>query len=338
MRLISREKKEELMQPIRKRLSIANRLYNHLIGINVEHSLHTRKQKRQLKHRAQVSLDALLTPTDISDDASDIPKIIWMFWDSGFDGAPEVVQLSVKSWQEMNPDYEVRLLTNDNLKQYLGFDFQAIFQLATVRCLPATKADLLRLHLLSKHGGVWVDATTFCLTPLGQWLPSAIEHCGIFNFRHKYDVSCPVEAWFIASPKSARIINKVLKLMTAYIFKPRALTLFISGRSLTTKDRPLDSTITIRGESQGFMPYFTIGYFFHDVLKEELSEEQFNLFLSTNDTAVMTNQHAALKDDFTIFQQSLTSKQTYTRRYMASELFKKRKAFLIERLAQQHEA
>lgn len=338
MRLISREKKEELMYPLRKRLSIVNRLYNHIIGINVEHSLHSNKQKNLLKHRAQTSLHKLLEPTNINQNYRDIPKIIWMFWDSGFENAPEVVQLSVRSWQEMNPDYEVILLSNDNLEQYLGFDFNAIFQISTARCLPATKADLLRLHLLSKHGGIWVDATTFCLTPLSQWLASAIEHCGLFNFRHKYDISCPVEAWFIASPKSSIIINKVLKLMVDYIFKPRALTLFISGRSLTKKDRPLDSTITIRSESLGFMPYFTIGYFFHDVLKEELSEEQFNIFLSADDAALMTNQHAALKDDFSIFQQSLTSKQTYTRRYMASELFEKRKTFLIARLDQKSEA
>ena len=43
------------------------------------------------------------------------PKIIWMYWDAPLESAPEVVRLSVSSWQALNPDYEVRLLSDDNI-------------------------------------------------------------------------------------------------------------------------------------------------------------------------------------------------------------------------------
>jgi mannosyltransferase OCH1-like enzyme len=43
----------------------------------------------------------------------------------------------------------------------------------------AHRADLLRLDLLDRHGGVWADATCACQTPLDHWLP-AVAYRGFF--------------------------------------------------------------------------------------------------------------------------------------------------------------
>lgn len=46
---------------------------------------------------------------------------------------------------------------------------------------PAAESDILRLYLLKKYGGVWVDATNLCRRPLDAWLPSAACE-GFFAF------------------------------------------------------------------------------------------------------------------------------------------------------------
>ena len=325
--------------PLRKKYSFFNRLYNHLSEINIEHSFHSKNFKDTAIKKAQHSLDSLLEPTNTSNESSDIPKIIWIFWDSGFENAPEVVKLSVESWQKLNPNYQVNLLNDSNLEQFLGFDFHAMHQLSSIRCLPPTKADLLRLHLLSKHGGVWTDATTFCLKPLDEWLPEATKECNLFTFVHRINPTRPIEAWFIASPKGSKIINDTLKGFVNYIFEKRTISLFISGKvpllekviTEEEKTRPLEPDVAKRAEKYGFMPYFSIGYFFYNALKKHLSEKQLNTFLRKDD-GLMTNKHALTKDDYSIFEDSVVSKQTYISSYVSSEKFKERKNFLMKRI------
>lgn len=326
--------------PLRKKFSILNKIYNSCSQINIENSLKSNKKKEILLKKSELSFSKFIEPTKSEDESKTIPKIIWMFWDSGFDNAPEVVKLSTKSWREMNPDYEVRLLTNNNLEDYLGFDFHVMYQKSSVRCLPPTKADLLRLHLLSKHGGVWTDATTFCLKPLSQWLPEATKECHLFTFKHRINPTRPIEAWFIAAPKGSKIINETLTGYANYIFSKRTLSLFISGKvpllekviTPDEKTKPLEPEVSYRAEKLGFMPYFSIGYFFYQALKNNLSEEKLNIFLRLDDAQSMTNKHALTKDDFSIFENSVVSKQTYIQSYVKSEMFKKRKESLMSRI------
>jgi hypothetical protein len=37
------------------------------------------------------------------------PKLVHLYWDQGFDQAPELVRMSARSWQEQNPDWTIRL-------------------------------------------------------------------------------------------------------------------------------------------------------------------------------------------------------------------------------------
>ncbi|WP_194090105.1 capsular polysaccharide synthesis protein [Vibrio hibernica] len=323
---------------LRKYSSTINKLYNHILNININHSFHSEVQKNKLAENANQSINKLLEPTKILRNNNNIPKIIWIFWDSGFDNAPDVVHKSVYSWKEMNPDYEVKLLSNDNLDKYLDFDFNCMFYLSSIHCLPAIKSDILRLYLLSKYGGVWADATTFCLQPLSFWLKEASSYCGLFTFRHKYNNTRPIEVWFIASSKASPIINNTLAKIVDYIFKSREYSLFISGKlslisnTLIGDDVPQNSQTIINAEKLGFMPYFSTGYFFYESLEEHLSSEKLSIFLrSTNDIKI-TNNHALTKDDFNIFSHSLVSKQTYTNSYMESALYKTRLQYLYSQL------
>jgi len=324
----------------RNKIKLLNTLYNHFARVNVQDSFFSLEKKSALLNKAYKAKEQLLLPTEVDNSSKHIPKIIWMYWHSGFDSAPPVVKLSVQSWQKMNPDYEVRLLCDSNLHDVLGFHFNDVFYASSVRCLFPTKADILRLHLLSRFGGVWVDATTFCLKPLTTWLPLASSICDLFNFKQKNNPTRPIEAWFIASPQGSAIINSVLRQYLEYITKPRLITLYISGKIPLLekvlydeeKSRPLEPAVSYRAEKFGFMPYFSVAYFFYQALKDNLSKQQLDIYLRQDTDIQLTNNYALTKDNFSEFENAYVSKQTYVNSYTSSELFKKRVTLLKQKL------
>ena len=326
--------------PLRRKYSFINKLYNHILNINVKNSLHSKSKTANLLEKANFSLNSLLEPTenDVNNNTKSIPKIIWMFWDSGFESAPDVVKLSVESWTKMNPGYQVNLLDNNNLKDFLGFDFYDTFYLSTVHCFPATKADLLRLHLLSKHGGVWADATTFCLEPLDNWLGNECQYCNFFLFKHEENNSRPMEAWFLSSPKGSEITKGTLQLLCAHIFKERELSLFITGKPSIVNKVMLNPTIpqdidtTYRAEEFGFMPYFTVGYAIYNTAKIYLSKEQLQILLREDKEKKMHNNHALTNSPVDRLNKSFVSKQTYSNSYLKSNLYKDRVKKLLSKI------
>lgn len=136
-----------------------------------------------------------------------IPKTIWIFWDSGEEGAPDVVRICIASWRLRNPAWTLRVL-----------DMAASSQAASMPPLPTnvpiqTYADLLRCRLLNEHGGVWADATSFCVRPLDHWLPMVAQR-GFFAFvwtRNERWFTWPgyfreLANWFLASEPGGTII------------------------------------------------------------------------------------------------------------------------------------
>lgn len=131
-------------------------------------------------------------------------KVIWTLWFQGWDSAPNLVKACLESWKSHNPDWEIRALDADNLQDFLTADSDKV--LPPFDDVPlAAKSDLVRIALLRKFGGVWVDATLYCLRPLDEWLP-AVMQSGFFAFaRPKPDRL--LSSWFLAAESNHRIIT-----------------------------------------------------------------------------------------------------------------------------------
>ncbi|MEL6416680.1 MAG: capsular polysaccharide synthesis protein [Pseudomonadota bacterium] len=136
-----------------------------------------------------------------------IPRILWLYWDKGLDAAPELVRACVDSWRCLNAEWDIRLLDAANVTEYVDMP-----------SLPDTiasahKADVLRTLLLAKHGGVWADATVWCLRPLDEWLPMA-GYSGFFTFKWQNPdaqiITVPwprmIGNWFIAAAPGNALI------------------------------------------------------------------------------------------------------------------------------------
>jgi len=131
-------------------------------------------------------------------------KTIFILWFQGFDNSPDIVKKCVKSWKYYNPDWEIILLNNHNLNKYINLDdYLDISKKKIEKC---HLSDLIRVMLLKKYGGLWVDATTFCNQSLNDWLPNYINE-GFFAF-DKPGPDRLISNWFLYSEKDHYIITE----------------------------------------------------------------------------------------------------------------------------------
>ena len=136
----------------------------------------------------------------------DFPKTIWFLWLQGLNNAPLVVRKCYESWLRHNPGWDVILLDESNIKDYI-----------TIRSMGITTqafSDILRINLLARYGGIWVDATCFCNKPLDEWLYNYLDD-GFFAF-NKPANNRMISSWFIAANKDNYIIRKYQKAVEHY--------------------------------------------------------------------------------------------------------------------------
>lgn len=132
------------------------------------------------------------------------PKIIWIFWQQGWDDAPDIVRASLKSWRRHNPDWVVRALTEETLSSVLPRDaLDRVFRAGAYR---AAFSDCVRIELLHRYGGVWVDATTICMEPLDDWLPQYSD-TGFFAFSEPTPDRM-LSSWFLAAEKGSYVVSR----------------------------------------------------------------------------------------------------------------------------------
>jgi hypothetical protein len=150
-----------------------------------------------------VSLMLLLSRRTVSEmkfeTSSKVPgKTIWILWLQGWDDAPELIKEIKESWVRHNPGWNVELVSEANLSNYIDVYLPP-------DASSAAKSDIIRLNLLYAHGGVWADATLLCMSPLDVWVYDALEPEGFWMYHNGEDRPC---SWFIISMKSNYIITK----------------------------------------------------------------------------------------------------------------------------------
>ena len=109
---------------------------------------------------------------------------IWMLWLQGAEAAPELVRVCHQSWLEKNPGWRVNFMSQETVGDYLTEDFRR--EVFSLDLPPQKVANLIRLHLISHHGGVWADADCYCARPLDDWLPQHMAG-GFLAFRFHAD-------------------------------------------------------------------------------------------------------------------------------------------------------
>ena len=142
--------------------------------------------------------------------------IVWVCWFQGMENAPKMVQYCFESLKSNLRDKRIILITEDNYKEYVQFPAY-ILEKYEKGCFSKTHlSDLLRLELLIKYGGTWIDATVWCSSPI---YPDYLFDSDLFMFQNLkpgLDGQCTaVSSWFITSCSN----NQMLMLERALLYE-----------------------------------------------------------------------------------------------------------------------
>jgi len=97
---------------------------------------------------------------------SDAP--IWVFWWTGLNDAPEVVQRCIKSVQDNAGSHPVHTLSQDNYTEYIEIPSELLEKVQSGKICLAHFSDYIRVNLLAKYGGLWLDSTIYISQPISD--------------------------------------------------------------------------------------------------------------------------------------------------------------------------
>ena len=125
-----------------------------------------------------------------------IPKNIFTFWHHEI--LPHNIKVCIDSWKYHCKDAEIHIVNFNNLSNYLeetiSFDKLKIQEIS----------DWIRLNLIYKYGGVWMDASIILTENIFKYIKIQREFVGIWN-------GIRIENCFFASPQKSNIINCWIK-------------------------------------------------------------------------------------------------------------------------------
>lgn len=141
------------------------------------------------------------------------PKIIWWCWLQGFEQAPELVKICYESLKKNMPDYEIRILTNDNLDSYIDIPHHVISKYKKGIIGAAHFSDIVRLEVLIKYGGIWIDSTVYCT---GSEMCDVIENTELFVYQDINNPFISASNWLIAARPGNEILILTEKLLIEF--------------------------------------------------------------------------------------------------------------------------
>lgn len=113
------------------------------------------------------------TPTELSRRA-------WTFWAQGEDNLPPILKQCYESIKRNSGEYQLTFITLENINQFVEIP-ECVKQKVEKGQISLTHfSDFLRVSLLNKWGGFWVDITLFLSRPL----PNINS---LFTVKHQFD-------------------------------------------------------------------------------------------------------------------------------------------------------
>ena len=146
-------------------------------------------------------------------------KIIWTCWLQGVDNAPELVKRCIASMRQYANGYKVEVIDLNNVSQFVQLPDFVISKYKAGIIPHAHFSDMIRLALLERYGGVWIDSTIL----LTDVLPDYIVDADIFAFRGSGIGHACIYNPFLAAKPHHPIIQSMQQLLYAYWEKENRL-------------------------------------------------------------------------------------------------------------------
>lgn len=137
---------------------------------------------KRLRTKERSLIDQIAIAVKNSHNPSEVKKskIIWICWWQGIENAPELVKKCYSSICYYFSDWDIRVITSDNYLEYVDFPDYIIEKWKAGKISNTHMSDLLRLELLIKHGGLWLDSTIMATSSA---LPKSIINSDLFFYQ-----------------------------------------------------------------------------------------------------------------------------------------------------------
>lgn len=155
------------------------------------------------------------------------PKVIWWCWLQGIEVAPPIVRACYNSlvqceWFKVN-GYKVNVIDAENWKDYIELPDYIVKKWEKEQIPSAMFSDLLRLQLLIKYGGTWIDSTVLCTldSSFKFQCSSSQKYLDADLFLFQYtpegtmkDIS--ISNWFISAHSNNEVLMTLRDMLFAY--------------------------------------------------------------------------------------------------------------------------
>lgn len=174
------------------------------------------KQKLEKKYRA--TLEAFDKNYDVS-LPHECSNKVWICWFQGMENAPALVQKCYKSVKDNLTDRDIVLITSDNMEQFVQFPDYIIDKWKAGIITHTHLTDLLRLELLIRYGGMWLDATVFCSEKCEN-IPDYFFDSDLFFFQNlkpgRDGNAFYISSWLISAKTNNRVLMATRELCYEY--------------------------------------------------------------------------------------------------------------------------
>ena len=141
-------------------------------------------------------------------------RTVWLFWWQGIDRAPELVKACYKSVIENFPGWNIIVIDESNYFEYVVLPDYIIDKHNRGIITHTHFSDILRLALLCKHGGVWLDATVYCTGKINAEYLEQDLFCYRNGWMNQENIN--FASWFICAKANEPILSTSLDLLYDY--------------------------------------------------------------------------------------------------------------------------
>lgn len=185
-------------------------------SINEAYARIERKAIPRLQKQYQGLLDELLAKyanLELEHKKSDV---VWVCWLQGMDQAPEIVKICNESLHRYIKDREIIVITEENIGDYVTFPEHIQRKYKQSKIPMAQYSDLLRVELLVKYGGTWIDSSVLCT---GDRFPKEMLDSDLFFFqflREGSDKPTGISNWFITASSNQKMLLVLRDMLYRY--------------------------------------------------------------------------------------------------------------------------
>ena len=140
---------------------------------------------------------------------------VWFCWMQGLEQAPKLVRVCYESLKKNLQGREIIVLTSKNIHDYVTLpdDIEEKYQKGIVTMVQYT--DMLRLELLIRYGGTWMDSTVFCSD---NQYPKELLDCDLFVYqqRNRQQAFAGLSSWFVSACTNNQVLLVLRDMMYEY--------------------------------------------------------------------------------------------------------------------------